>query len=140
MSDKKLDLLAEIAKVLRTGEFAPVLVKKQSPEHEVVGELDDQEKACFTVLGRLTSEIEAVCAAACGGEHQESCPEETRLRSLAGKKSVVEEIMWQLIRDRLNLWDDKNDLLALMADWKVARLPSQRGESVLFISGLGGGF
>lgn len=140
MSDKKLDLLAEIAEVLRAGEFASVSAKEQIPGCEVVGELDDQEKACFTVFERLTSEMKAICAAACGGEHREPCPEETRLRSLDGKKDVVKDLMWQLVRDRLNLWGNESRQLTLGVGWKVFRLPPRRQQkSGVLIIGRGGG-
>ena len=146
MSNKKLDLLAEIAEVLQAGEFALVSAEEQIPGCEVVGELDDQEKACFTVRGRITGEMKAICAAACGGEHREPCPEKTRLNALANKQEVVKELMWQLVRDRLDLWDDENSRLTLGADWTIIRLPLLReqmdgiviigGEELMGLGGL----
>ncbi len=136
--DKKSDLLTEIADILKEGVFTPVPDDHRVLEGEVVvGALNDQEKACFTLWGRIVDEMEATCGAC--EEYTDPCPEGVRLNFLISKKNVVRGLMWLLAQDRLGLWGE-NSSLVLKVGWQIVRRPSegQRRAGAVLVTSRGG--
>lgn len=140
MTKKKTDpmklfegtVVAEIAKVAMAGEFEDLPEFTMNGE-DVLGELNDFEKAANTLSNRRIKEYNALAEKAnrTKAPKGEVMPELTQLEAV---HEAAMALVWHSVRTRLKLYGEEN--LALRRGFKVVRMNAERVRAAAHVAEL----